>query len=187
MQLVDILTGAICYRHNNPYITPQMNSTKVELVNRTITRSQINLTNTTLSSEDKLTCWCGSMIGGRPWLRTRWLPDLLPCDDLAQWEAYEDHLYEIFERDFLLTKPTFEGLPVNTRRHPMEHGREEAFWHITCCDYGKDGERQPDMNRCERIKYGRERSSRIAAAIAPNARSAKECSYGRLLTRGTAG
>ena len=46
MQLVDILTGAICYRHNNPYITPQMN--------RTITRSQINLTNTTLSSEDKL-------------------------------------------------------------------------------------------------------------------------------------
>ena len=54
MQLVDILTGAICYRHNNPYITPQMNSTKVELVNRTITRSQINLTNTTLSSEDKL-------------------------------------------------------------------------------------------------------------------------------------
>ena len=43
-----------------------------------------------------------------------WLPDLLPCDDLAQWEAYEDHLYEIFERDFLLTKPTFEGLPVNT-------------------------------------------------------------------------
>lgn len=31
-----------------------MNSTKVELVNRTITRSQINLTNTTLSSEDKL-------------------------------------------------------------------------------------------------------------------------------------
>ena len=81
-----------------------------------------------------------------------WLPDLLPCDDLAQWEAYEDHLYEIFERDFLLTKPTFEGLPVNTRRHPMEHGREEAFWHITCCDYGKDGERQPDMNRCERIR-----------------------------------
>ncbi len=85
-----------------------------------------------------------------------WLPDLLPCDDLAQWEAYEDHLYEIFERDFLLTKPTFEGLPVNTRRHPMEHGREEAFWHITCCDYGKDGERQPDMNRCERIRWARE-------------------------------
>lgn len=84
-----------------------------------------------------------------------WLPDLLPCDDLAQWEAYEDHLYEIFERDFLLTKPTFEGLPVNTRRHPMEHGREEAFWHITCCDYGKDGERQPDMNRCERIRWAR--------------------------------
>lgn len=54
MQLVDILTGALCYRHNNPYITSDMNSTKVELVNRIITRSQINLVNTTLASEDKL-------------------------------------------------------------------------------------------------------------------------------------
>lgn len=53
MQLVDILTGAIAYRHNYPQITPKMNSTKVAIVNRIIARSHVNLTKTTLASEEK--------------------------------------------------------------------------------------------------------------------------------------
>lgn len=54
MQLVDILTGSLTYRHNHPSVTPEMNSTKVEIVNRIIKRSKINLTKTTLPSEGKL-------------------------------------------------------------------------------------------------------------------------------------
>lgn len=54
MQLVDILTGALAYRHNFPRITPEMNSTKVAIVNRIIERSGVNLTKTTLGSESKI-------------------------------------------------------------------------------------------------------------------------------------
>ncbi len=64
----------------------------------------------------------------------------------------------------------------------MEHGREEAF-NTTCCDYGKDGERQPDMNRCERIRWARAFIENCGCNRL-NAESAKECSYGRLLTKG---
>lgn len=54
MQLVDILTGALTYRHNHPFITDDMNSTKVAIVNRTIVRSRVNLTKTTLPTESKI-------------------------------------------------------------------------------------------------------------------------------------
>lgn len=53
MQLVDILTGVLSYRHNYPLITPDMNSTKVAMVNRTIKRSNYNLTRNTLMREKK--------------------------------------------------------------------------------------------------------------------------------------
>lgn len=53
MQLVDILTGALAYRYNHPYITQEMNETKVAIVNRIINRSNYNLTKSTLLKEEK--------------------------------------------------------------------------------------------------------------------------------------
>lgn len=82
-----------------------------------------------------------------------WLPDLCPCEDLSNWKEYEDYLYEIFTADFIDSQPMFMGKPVRIRRHPLTFGREEAFHHVTCCDYLKDGDRQPDMRRCERIRW----------------------------------
>lgn len=54
MQLVDILTGALAYRHNYPVVVDGMNSTKVAIVNRIISRARVNLTKTTLYSESKV-------------------------------------------------------------------------------------------------------------------------------------
>ena len=54
MQLVDILTGAIAYRHNNEVITKDTSATKVELINRLAVRSGVSLTKTTLLSEKKV-------------------------------------------------------------------------------------------------------------------------------------
>ena len=82
-----------------------------------------------------------------------WLPELFACDDLSQWEQYENEVYPIFERDFVTSAPTFNGKQVRIRRHPIEDGREGTFWHVTCCDYGKDGNRSPDPRRCERIEW----------------------------------
>lgn len=54
MQLVDILTGALAYRHNHAVITEDMSGTKVELINRIIFRSGVSLIKSTLLSESKM-------------------------------------------------------------------------------------------------------------------------------------
>ena len=85
---------------------------------------------------------------------TCWLPKLELMDDYDNnWKKYQEALYEIFKYDFMSSKPKFEGIPVNIRKHPIEYGREEAFFHITCQDYMKNGERVPDFRRCERIRW----------------------------------
>lgn len=54
MQLVDILTGAIAFRHNHAVITPETSRAKIELINRIARRSGVSLTKTTLLSEGKV-------------------------------------------------------------------------------------------------------------------------------------
>lgn len=54
MQLVDILTGAIAFRHNHSSVTKSTSRSKIAVVNRIIERSGISLTKTTLASERKM-------------------------------------------------------------------------------------------------------------------------------------
>lgn len=84
-----------------------------------------------------------------------WLPDQVYFSDFESWGKYQDYLYDIFKNDFIRSRPIFEKKEVNIRRHPIEYGKEEAFFHVTCQDYSKNGERVPDMRRCERIKWVR--------------------------------
>lgn len=85
-----------------------------------------------------------------------WLPKLENFDDYENsWNKYQDALYSIFKNDFISSHPMFEGKQVNIRKHPIEYGKEEAFFHVTCQDYMKDGERVPDFRRCERIRWVR--------------------------------
>ncbi len=85
-----------------------------------------------------------------------WLPEQLYFEQYdSDWKVYQEALYSIFRYDFVDGKPSFEGKQVNIRKHPMEYGKEEAFFHVTCQDYLKDGERVPDFRRCERIKWVR--------------------------------
>lgn len=85
-----------------------------------------------------------------------WLPALVYYDDYGgDWTAYQDALYTIFKADFLDDRPYFEGKVVSIRKQPIEYGKEEAFFHVTCQDYLKDGKRVPDFRRCERISWVR--------------------------------
>lgn len=85
-----------------------------------------------------------------------WIPDLERFEDYNNsWEAYQEALYSIFKSDFIDSRPELEGKRVVIRRHPIEFGKEEAFFHVTCQDYKKDGERLPDLRRCERIRWVR--------------------------------
>lgn len=87
---------------------------------------------------------------------TCWIPKQELFDDYENdWKKYEAALYAIFKSDFIDNHPYFEGKQVNIRKHPMEYNKEEAFFHVTCQDYLKDGERVPDFRRCERIRWVR--------------------------------
>ena len=83
-----------------------------------------------------------------------WLPQRVFFEDYNNdWAKYEEELYKIFVNDFITTRPMFESKQVNIRKKPIEHGKEEAFFHVTCKDYFKNRERVPDFRRCERIKW----------------------------------
>ena len=88
-----------------------------------------------------------------------WIPPLEPIDNLVEWAAYEDKLYEIFRQEFILSRPIFRGLPVKIRATPKWNSREESFWHLTCRDYshkaGTPEFRDPDIERSSRIHWAR--------------------------------
>ena len=82
-----------------------------------------------------------------------WLPKLEYYDSSQPWIDYEDSLYSIFKSDFIDSPPEFEGKKIRIRFYPKENNKEEAFYHVTCQDYLKDGDRVPDFRRCERIRW----------------------------------
>lgn len=84
-----------------------------------------------------------------------WLPKCEYYDNSEPWQVYEDLLYSIFRADFIEDHPSYEGKDVKIRCHPIENNKEEAFYHVTCQDYSKDGNRVPDFRRCERIRWVR--------------------------------
>lgn len=85
-----------------------------------------------------------------------WLSPLIKYDSSDEWINYENYIYSIFRADFIDSYPFMDELRVNIRRHPIENGKEEAFYHVTCQDYLNSRNRFPDFRRCERIKWVRE-------------------------------
>lgn len=86
-------------------------------------------------------------------IECEWLPELVLCNDLSKFSEYQDIIYLIFKKDLIEKTPYFNGAQVKIRYEPYEFGKEEAFWHVTCKDYNKAGERFPDIRRCERIRW----------------------------------
>ncbi len=82
-------------------------------------------------------------------------PLMLYGDVEGGWVQYQEELYKVFSKDFKSVGLKFKGKEVKIRYQPIEYGKEEAFFHITCQDYDKDGERVPDFRRCERISWVR--------------------------------
>lgn len=82
-----------------------------------------------------------------------WLPPLVLFRDYGgNWDAYLDAIYGWFKRDFIDSKPVFQGRRLGLKRHPMTHNKEATFWHMT--SEGMDEEnRTPDLRRCERIRW----------------------------------
>jgi len=82
-----------------------------------------------------------------------WLPPLVLFSDYGgDWDRYLDALYAWFKRDFIDSKPVFQGRRLGLKRHPMTYGKEATFWHMTS-EGMEEKNRTPDLRRCERIRW----------------------------------
>ena len=86
-------------------------------------------------------------------LKPDWLPELVLFENYdGNWEKYLSAIYEFFCEDFVKSKPSYRGIKLSLKRHPMIDGKEATFWHIITSGKSED-ERIPDLRRCERIKW----------------------------------
>ncbi len=93
-----------------------------------------------------------------------WLPPLLPLESCqGDWTQYVEAVYAVFKRDFVDSKPTFQGRPLRLKRHPVEKGKEATFWHMTS-EGNEEADRLPDLRRCERIAWARQLIERVPCA-----------------------
>jgi hypothetical protein len=84
-----------------------------------------------------------------------WLPDLVLLKDSGgDWDHYLTAVYEVFQRDFGRSRPSFEGRTLALKRHPMTRGKEATFWHLVSSGPLEE-DRLPDFRRLERIAWPR--------------------------------
>lgn len=84
-----------------------------------------------------------------------WLPAIVEFGQFSgNWELYLDHIYTIFEKDFLKSKPEFNGTVLNVKRHPKTNGKKTTFWHLISAGE-VEVDRTPDLRRCERVGWPR--------------------------------
>lgn len=80
-----------------------------------------------------------------------WLPSIVELKSFkGNWEHYLEHIYSIYVKDFVKSKPTFNGTLLGVKRHPQEQNKDATFWHMIS-DGEIERERTPDMRRCERV------------------------------------
>ena len=84
-----------------------------------------------------------------------WLPALVLFESCeGNWERYVEVVYTHFKRDFVDSRPRFQGHRLRLKRYPVEQGKEATFWHLIS-EGSIEAERTPDMRRCERICWPR--------------------------------
>ena len=83
------------------------------------------------------------------------LPTLVLFEDYGNdWHSYLEAIYRFFCQEFVSSKPNFEGKRFALKRHPILDGKEATFWHLIS-EGEVEGERLPDLRRCERIRWPR--------------------------------
>lgn len=81
------------------------------------------------------------------------LPELIELSEFGgNFAQYLEAVYKIFTDEFIRNRPTFRGVRLGLKKHPISDGKEATFWHMT--SEGEDEQnRLPDLRRLERIKW----------------------------------
>ena len=83
------------------------------------------------------------------------MPALVLLEDFGgDFSQYLEAVYAIFKRDFVDSKPSWEGKRFALKKYPIEFGKEHTFYHITHEGHDEE-ERKPDFRRMERIAFPR--------------------------------
>lgn len=83
-----------------------------------------------------------------------WLPEQISFskDFSGDWESFFNHVYALFERDFVHDKPIYDGERLGLKRYPEHDGKSATFWHLIS-EGSIESERTPNIGRCERIEW----------------------------------
>jgi hypothetical protein len=82
-----------------------------------------------------------------------WLPETVCLTSFeGNWDKFFKAVYEVFEKDFVLSKPFFRGRKLGLKRHPEYDGKSATFWHMISEGHS-ESERMPDLRRCERMSW----------------------------------
>lgn len=82
-----------------------------------------------------------------------WLPELVLLNNYdGNWDRYLSAIYNFFYEDFVATTPSYRGIKLSLKRHPIVNGKEATFWHLISKGKNEE-ERIPDLRRCERIRW----------------------------------
>lgn len=83
------------------------------------------------------------------------MPPLILLEDFdGDFSQYMEAVYAIFKRDFVDSKPNWEGKRFALKKYPMEFGKEHTFYHITHEGHDEKN-RIPEFRRMERIAFPR--------------------------------
>ena len=81
------------------------------------------------------------------------LPELIELSQFGgNFAQYLEAVYEIFKNEFVLRRPSFRGIRLGLKKHPMYNNKEATFWHMTSQGENEQN-RLPDLRRLERIKW----------------------------------
>jgi len=83
------------------------------------------------------------------------VPSLITLNEYGgNFAEFFEAVYEIFKKDFVDSKPNFQGTKLGLKKYPLVDGKEYTFYHFT--HKGNiEVSREPDLRRMERIKYPR--------------------------------
>ncbi|MFH1187306.1 MAG: hypothetical protein V1688_00410 [bacterium] len=83
------------------------------------------------------------------------MPELIRLNDHnGNWEVYLNIIYDCFKNDFIDRKLFFKGIKLGLKKHPKFQDKEATFWHFIT-EGNVEEKRNPEMRRCERIKWPR--------------------------------
>ena len=82
------------------------------------------------------------------------LPAIIKLEDFdGDAILYINHLYSIFEKDFIISQPILFEKKVTIGNQKIVDGKELVFWHITSKGGKNHINRLPDLRRCERLHW----------------------------------